>query len=65
MILLPEFNNFHTATGFSGHGIQQAAAVGNAMAELIVHGEYREIDLSRFNASRVVEGKPIYEQNIV
>jgi FAD-dependent oxidoreductase domain-containing protein 1 len=63
--LLPEFNNFHTATGFSGHGIQQAAAVGNAMAELIVHGEYREIDLSRFNASRVVEGKPIYEQNIV
>ena len=63
--LLPGFDNHYTATGFSGHGIQQAPAIGRAMAELIVYGEYRSIDLNRFAVSRVVEGKPIYEQNIV
>ena len=63
--LLPGFANFHTATGFSGHGIQQAAAVGRGIAEKIVYDEYREINLDRFDVSRVVENRPVYEQNIV
>jgi len=63
--LLPGFTNFHVATGFSGHGIQQAPAVGRAIAEKIIFNEYREIDLTRFEASRVVNNEPIFELNIV
>ena len=63
--LLPGFTNFHVATGFSVHGIQQAPAVGRAIAEKIIFNEYREIDLTRFEASRVVNNEPIFELNIV
>ncbi|RWC52029.1 MAG: FAD-binding oxidoreductase, partial [Mesorhizobium sp.] len=40
----PEVGNFLFANGFSGHGLQQAPAVGKALAELIVHGGYRTVD---------------------
>ncbi|BCG82968.1 hypothetical protein MesoLj113b_65100 [Mesorhizobium sp. 113-3-3] len=36
----PQVKNFLFANGFSGHGLQQAPAVGKALAELIVHGGY-------------------------
>ena len=62
---VPGFANLQTATGFSGHGIQQAPAVGRAMAERILFGEYRAIDLARFDVARVAENRPVYEQNIV
>lgn len=63
--LLPGFTNFHVATGFSGHGIQQAPAVGRAIAERIIFDEYREINLDRFEVSRVLNNEPIFELNIV
>jgi len=62
---IPGFTNHYTATGFSGHGIQQAPAIGRAIAELIVHSEYRSIDLTKFDVSRVVEGRPYPELNVV
>lgn len=61
----PELPNFMVAAGFSGHGLQQSPAVGRAIAELIVHGAYRSIDLSRFGWARVLENAPIYERNVV
>ena len=63
--LVPGFDNMQVATGFSGHGIQQAPAVGRAVAERIVYGEEQSLDLSVFEVSRVVENRPIFEQNIV
>jgi sarcosine oxidase len=61
----PELENFYLANGFSGHGLQQSPAVGRAIAELIVHGRYRSIDLSRLGYERILKGAPILELNIV
>lgn len=61
----PESESLIFATGFSGHGIQQSPAVGRAVAELIVHGSYRTIDLSPFGYERISAGRPIRELNVV
>jgi FAD-dependent oxidoreductase domain-containing protein 1 len=61
----PEIPNFYFANGFSGHGLQQAPAAGNAVAELITYGAYRAIDLSRFGFERVIAGAPLFEQNVI
>lgn len=61
----PDVGNFYLANGFSGHGLQQSPAVGRAIAELIVHGRYRTIDLSRFGYERILKGTPIVELNVV
>jgi len=61
----PEVSNFLFANGFSGHGLQQAPAVGKALAELIVHGGYRTVDCSAFGYSRVAEGRAFQELNVI
>lgn len=61
----PEIANLLFATGFSGHGLQQAPAAGRAVMELIAHGEYRSIDLTRFGIERILEGRPLKERNVV
>ena len=61
----PELENLIFATGFSGHGIQQSPAVGRAVAELIVHGSYRTLDLLPFSYERISQGRPVRELNVV
>lgn len=61
----PELSNFIFANGFSGHGLQQAPAVGKALAELIVHGSYKTIDCSTFGYQRIVEERPFRELNVI
>jgi sarcosine oxidase, subunit beta len=48
-------DGFLYATGFSGHGFQQAPAVGEHLAELIA-GRERTLDLSAFDAARFERG---------
>ncbi len=56
--------NFYLATGFSGHGLQHAPATGRAMAELILDGRFVSLDLDRFHARRVVDGRREPEQGV-
>ena len=53
------------ATGFSGHGLQQAPAVGRGLAELVTRGRYVTLDLSPLGYDRVTAGQPLREENVV
>ncbi|MNL49645.1 hypothetical protein D3C87_1725990 [compost metagenome] len=57
--------NLYLANGFSGHGLQQAPAVGRGIAEHILHGGYRAIDLADLGHERIVTGRPLKEANII
>ena len=57
--------NLILANGFSGHGIMHAPAVGRGIAELILLGGYRSIDLTCFGYRRVRENRPYREKGIV
>jgi glycine/D-amino acid oxidase-like deaminating enzyme len=60
-----KLENFHVCAGFSGHGMMHAPAAGRAIAERVVYGEDRSIDLSRMGYRRVVEGNPYGERGIL
>ena len=51
--------------GFSGHGIQQSPAAGRAVAEWLVHGGPRSLDLSAFRYNRIADRRPIREAAVV
>ncbi|NAZ35733.1 FAD-binding oxidoreductase [Rubellimicrobium sp. CFH 75288] len=61
----PEVPNLLTAAGFSGHGFQQAPAVGRGLAEWIVHGAWRSLDLSPLGWDRVLRNAPLRERAII
>ena len=56
---------FLLCNGFSGHGLQQAPAIGRGLAEMIVDGRYVSLDLAELSWSRVVEGRPLLERNVI
>ena len=60
-----EVENFIFLNGFSGHGLQQAPAMGRGTAELIIYGEYRSLDLSPFDYQRIVDNQPFIEAAII
>jgi FAD-dependent oxidoreductase domain-containing protein 1 len=61
----PGIDNFYLANGFSGHGLQQSPAIGRGLAELIVYGEYRSLDLTALSFQRLIDSKPLVERNVV
>ena len=63
--LAPGFANFYLANGFSGHGIQQAPAIGRGLSELIIHRRYTTLDLSPLGFDRVLNNAPLVERNVV
>jgi glycine/D-amino acid oxidase-like deaminating enzyme len=56
---------FWFMNGFSGHGFQQAAAMGRGLAERIVHGAYRSLDLSPFDYTRIATTRPFTEAAVI
>lgn len=61
----PNWRNLFLMNGFSGHGLQQAPAIGRGIAELIVHGQYRTLNLSALGVARILEGRAFREAAIV
>lgn len=61
----PDIEGFYMAIGFSGHGFQQAPAVGKGLSELIRLGRYETIDLGPLDYERVVTGKLVIEEEVV
>lgn len=61
----PNWANLYLMNGFSGHGLQQAPAVGRGISELIVSGAYQTIDLSDLSVERVIQGRAFVEKSIV
>ena len=62
---LPGWANAYTACGFSGHGMQQAPAVGSALAALIAGGTSTAPSLDELHPRRVADGRKIMERNII
>ena len=57
--------NFLFINGFSGHGLQQAPAMGRAMAEWLTHGAFRCLDMSPFGFARIAREAPITERAVI
>ena len=57
--------NFMFVNGFSGHGFQQSPAMGRGMAERIVYGAYRTLDLTPFQYDRIEKGEPFDEKAVI
>ena len=60
----PEMKGLYLANGFSGHGLQQAPAVGRYLTELIL-GKPHALDLSIFNPERILKKQPLSESGLV
>ena len=61
----PGVEGFYLANGFSGHGFQHAPVVGKLLAELIVDGEARTVDISSLGLERFASGDLIRERHVV
>lgn len=53
------------ANGFSGHGFQHAPVVGKLLAELIVDGSTRTVDISSLGLDRFQRGELVVEGRVV
>ena len=62
---LPGWRNVYTACGFSGHGMQQAPAVGSALAALVCGGSSSAPSLLALSPQRLLDGRPLLESNII
>jgi len=60
----PELEGLYLANGFSGHGLQQAPAVGRYIMELIL-GKTHALDLSIFGPERILAKRPLSEGGLV
>jgi len=61
----PGVAGFYLANGFSGHGFQHAPVVGKLLAELIVEGAARTVDISSLGLERFESGHLVREGHVV
>ena len=61
----PSIANLHFVNGFSGHGLMQAPAVGRALAERLISGQYASVDLAPLSFDRLLAGHRLLELNVI
>lgn len=61
----PGATGFYLANGFSGHGFQHAPIVGKLLAEIIVEGAARTVDVSSLGLDRFTAGRVVPEHHVV
>jgi sarcosine oxidase subunit beta len=64
-IVGPAMPGLWIAAGFSGHGFQHGPVVGKLLAELIVDGAARTVDIDALRLDRFAAGEPIAEGLVV
>lgn len=62
---LPGWRNVYTACGFSGHGMQQAPAVGSALAAALVGGHSDAPALGALAPQRLLDARALVEHNVI
>jgi glycine/D-amino acid oxidase-like deaminating enzyme len=62
---VPGISNLLLASGFSGHGLQQAPGIGRGLAEYIQLGTYHTIDLTPLSFARYLANEPLRELNVI
>lgn len=55
----PGVPNLYLANGSSGHGVMHAPAIGQLLAEIILHGAARSMDTHPLRPGRFDDGEPI------
>lgn len=63
--LHPAVGNLYFVNGFSGHGMQQAPAMGRGIAELISSGSFQTLDLSPLGFQRILDETPLNERAVI
>jgi len=58
---VPEVAGLYCANGFSGHGFQHSPATGRAIAELILDGRVRDLDIDPLSITRFQSGNLLAE----
>jgi len=56
---------FYVCAGFSGHGFMHGPIAGVIMAEIILDGQAKSVDVSMLDLARFSEGRLIQEYNVV
>ncbi len=62
---LPGVENWINVAGFSGHGVQQAPAVGRIIAEELVLGQAQSINIDPLRITRFATARQSRERNII
>ena len=60
-----EVQNFFFLNGFSGHGTQQAPAMGRAVSELLTYGAYKTLDMTPLHYERLMKGNRLVEKAVI
>ncbi len=56
---------FYIVSGFSGHGFMHGPIAGKLMAEIILDGQSKTVDVSMLDLARFEEGRLVQEYNVV
>jgi sarcosine oxidase, subunit beta len=62
---VPEVEGYYVITGYSGHGFMHGPGAGLLLAEIILTGAPRTLDISMLDLARFAEERLIEEYNVV